>query len=113
MRISLLLPHTPFCSSCSQPGRRRPILSSQIAGALVMVSAIVTALADIGENCFTLANISALHQGLPDGARVALMRHCSLIKWAACGVTLILLSWVFLPSRRGSFIAEVEFLTLA
>jgi hypothetical protein len=83
-------------------GRRRPIRSSQIAGTLVMASAVVTAVADIGENCFTLANIAAFDHGLPDAARVALMRHCSLVKWAACGVTLILLWWVFLPSRRGS-----------
>ena len=94
-------------------GRRRPIRFAQIAGTLVMISAIVTALADIGENCFTLANINALHHGLPDAARVALMRHCSLTKWAACGVTLILLWWVFLPSRRGSALYRMLALTIA
>jgi hypothetical protein len=94
-------------------GRHRPIRSSQIAGTLVMASAVITALADVGENCFTLANIAALHHGLPDAAQVALMRQCSLTKWAACGVTLILLWWVFLPSRRGSALYRVLALTIA
>jgi hypothetical protein len=94
-------------------GRRRPIWSSRIAGTLIMMSAIVTAVADVGENCFTLANISALGHGLPDPSQVAMMRHCSLAKWAACGVTLILLWWVFLPSRRGSALYRVLALTIA
>jgi hypothetical protein len=94
-------------------GRRRPIGSSQIAGTLVMTSAVITAAADVGENCFTLANIAVLHHGLPDTAQVVLMRHCSLTKWAACGVTLILLWWVFLPSRRGSALYRVLALTIA
>jgi hypothetical protein len=94
-------------------GRHRPIGSSQVAGALVMVSAIATAAADIGENCFTLANIAALHHGLPDAARVALMRECSLTKWAACGVTLILFWWILLPSRRGSALYRLLALTIA
>jgi len=94
-------------------GRQRPIRSSHVAGTLVMVSAIVTAFADIGENFFTLSNIATLHHGLPDAARVALMRDFSLTKWAACGVTLVLLLWVFLPSRRGSALYRLLALTIA
>jgi hypothetical protein len=94
-------------------GRRRPIRSSQIAGTLVIVFAVVTALADIGENCFTLGNIATLEHGLPDRAMVDWMRQCSLTKWAACGVTLILLWWVFLPSRRSSALYRVLALTIA
>jgi hypothetical protein len=94
-------------------GRRRPIGSSRIAGKLVVISALVTAVADIGENCFTLANVASLKHGLPDAARVDLMRHCSLTKWAACGVTLILLWWIFLPSRRGSALYRLLALTIA
>jgi hypothetical protein len=94
-------------------GRRRPIRSSRIAGKLVVVSALVTAVADLAENCFTLANIAALGHGLPEAARVDLMRHCSLTKWAACGVTLVLFWWIFLPSRRGSALYRLLALTIA
>jgi hypothetical protein len=94
-------------------GRRRPIRSSRIAGKLVVVAALVTAVADIGENCFTLLNVAALEHGLPEAARVDLMRHCSLTKWAACGVTLILFWWIFLPSRRGSALYRLLALTIA
>jgi hypothetical protein len=94
-------------------GRSRPIGSSGVAGTLVMVSATVTAVADIGENCYTLANIAALHHGFPEAFSVGLMRHCSLTKWAACGVTLVLLWWVFLPSRRGSALYRLLALTIA
>jgi hypothetical protein len=94
-------------------GRQRPIRSSHVAGTLVMISAVVTAVADVGENCFTLSNIAALHHGLPDAARVALMRDFSLTKWASCGVTLVLLWWIFLPSRRGSALYRLLALTIA
>jgi hypothetical protein len=94
-------------------GRRRPIGSSRIAGKLVVVSALVTAIADMGENCFTLANVASLKHGLPEAAQVDLMRHCSLTKWAASGVTLILLWWIFLPSRRGSALYRLLALTIA
>jgi hypothetical protein len=92
-------------------GRARPIRSSQIAGRIIVISAFITAVADVGENCFTLMNIAALKLGLPDAARIDLMRHFSLTKWAASGLTLILLGWVFLPSRRGS--ALYRFLALS
>jgi len=94
-------------------GRRRPIKSSQIAGKLVVVSALVAAVADIGENCSTLVNVAALKHGLPAAAWVDLMRHCSLTKWAASGVTLILLLWIFLPSRRGSALYRLLALSIA
>jgi len=93
--------------------RRRPIGSSRIAGKFVIVSAIATAVADVGENCFTLVNIATLHHGPPDAARVALMRDFSLTKWAACGVTLVLLWWFFVPSRRGSALYRLLALTIA
>jgi hypothetical protein len=93
--------------------RRRPIRSARMAGKLVVVAASITAVADIGENYFTLANIAALRSGLPAATQVDLMRHCSLTKWAACGVTLILCWWVFLPSRRGSALYRLASLTIA
>jgi len=94
-------------------GMRRPIKSSQTAGKLVVVSALVTAVADIGENCFTLVNVAALKHGLPAAAWVDLMRYCSLTKWTACGVTLILFWWIFLPSRRGSALYRLLALSIA
>ena len=94
-------------------GRRRPIKSSQIAGRLVVISVLVMAVADIGENCFTLVNVAALKHGLSAAPWVDLMRHCSLIKWAACGVTLILFWWIFLPSRRGSALYRLLALSIA
>jgi hypothetical protein len=95
-------------------GRGRPIKSSQIAGRLVVLSVLAMAVADIGENSFTLVNVSALKHGLlPDARYVDLMRHCSLIKWAASGVTLILFFWIFLPSRRGSAIYRLLALSIA
>lgn len=94
-------------------GRQRRIRSSQIAGRLVVVSALVTAVADVCENSFTLMNISALKHGLADARYVDLMRHCSLTKWAASGVTLILFFWIFLPSRRGSALYRLLALAIA
>jgi hypothetical protein len=94
-------------------GRRRPIPSSKIAGRLIIIFALVTAIADIGENCFTLANIAALEHGLPTDALVSHMRDCSLTKWAASGVTLILFWWIFLPSRRGSALYRLLALVIA
>ncbi len=41
------------------------------------------------------------------------MRHCSLTKWAACGVTLVMFWWVFLPSRRGSALYRILALAIA
>jgi hypothetical protein len=78
-----------------------------------MVSTVVTAAADIGENLFTLKNVAAVQSRLPDEAQVALMRHCSLTKWAALGVTLVLFWWVFLPSRRGSAFYRLLALSIA
>ena len=46
-------------------------------------------------------------------ASVDLMRHCSLTKWAACGVTLVLFWWIFLPSRRGSALYRLLALSIA
>ena len=83
-------------------GRGRPVKSSRLAGKLVGLTALVTAIADIGENCLVLVNTASLKHGLPEVAQVDLMRHFSLTKWAASGVTLILFWWIFLPSRRGS-----------
>ena len=95
-------------------GRRRPIASSRLSAKLVILSALLTAMADIGENLFTLANTIALKRGAdPSSAYVDLMRHCSLTKWAACGVTLILLWWIFLPSRHGSALYRLLSLTIA
>jgi hypothetical protein len=83
-------------------GRRRQIRWSKIAGRIASVSVVVTALADISENIFTLKNAQALQSGLPEPVQTALMRGSSLTKWTALGVTLILFCGVFLPSRRGS-----------
>jgi hypothetical protein len=93
-------------------GRLRPITASRIAGVLAIASTGVTAVADIGENVFTLKNIAAVQSGLPDATQVALMRDCSLTKWAALGVTLVLFLWVFLPSRRGSALYRLLALTI-
>ena len=94
-------------------GKRRPIKSSQIAARLVVVSVLVMAAADVGENCFTLVNVAALKHGLPAAVWVDLMRRCSLTKWAACGLTLILFWWIFLPSRRGSALYRLLALSIA
>jgi len=94
-------------------GRARPIRSSQIAGRIIVISALITAVADVGENCFTLMNVAALKLGLPEAARIDLMRHCSLTKWAASGVTLVMLGWIFQPSRRGSALYRLLSLTIA
>jgi hypothetical protein len=94
-------------------GKRRPIPSSKIAGKLAVISAVITGIADVGENCFALVNIASLKYLLPTAASVDLMRHFSLTKWAASGVTLILFWWIFLPSRRGSAIYRLLALTIA
>jgi hypothetical protein len=94
-------------------GRHRPIMSSRIAGTLTIILALITALADIAENWFTLANITALQQGLPGTAQVAEMRNITLTKWAACGLTLALVGWIVLPSRRGSALYRLLALTIA
>ena len=75
--------------------------------------AIMTTFADCGENFFTLRNIATLGHGLPNADTVAMMRYCSLTKWVACGVTLMLLWWTFVPSRRGSALYRLLALAVA
>ncbi|HME35861.1 MAG TPA: hypothetical protein VKF84_11530 [Candidatus Sulfotelmatobacter sp.] len=111
--FAFIAAYTFLFFSVANLGRQRPIAWSRIAGTLAMVSTVVTAAADIGENLFTLENVAAVQSRLPGEAQVALMRHCSLTKWAALGVTLVLFWWVFLPSRRGSALYRLLALTIA
>jgi hypothetical protein len=91
----------------------RSVMFSHVAGTLAMISAIVTAAADVGENVFAITNIAALRSGLLRAEHLALMRECSLTKWVACGITLILFWWTFVPSRRGSALYRFVSLTVA
>jgi hypothetical protein len=82
--------------------RERPVRFARTVSGLAMAAAIATGVADLGENCFALKSIAALEHGVPESGMILLMRAFSLTKWTACGVTLVLLWWAFVPARRGS-----------